>query len=238
MVKQHKRWLPLESNPEVMNDFAAKLGLNTSAVAFCDVFGLDEDLLAMVPQPVLAVLLLFPITEESEKAKNEEEARISRDGQEVSSNLYYMKQTIGNACGTIGVLHAVCNNSEKLPVVPGSFFSDFITATSGMTAEERGKYLEDPPEGAPDIEDAHKEAASAGDTAPPSLDEVPDLHFVCFVEKDGGLYELDGRKASAIFHGPATPETLLQDSIRAVRSFMERTNSIQFNIIALAAAQQ
>lgn len=42
MTNKHKRWLPLESNPEVMNDFAGKLGLDTSAVSFCDVFGLDE----------------------------------------------------------------------------------------------------------------------------------------------------------------------------------------------------
>ncbi len=37
-----KKWLPLESNPEVLNDFVGKLGYDTSKYAFCDVFGLDE----------------------------------------------------------------------------------------------------------------------------------------------------------------------------------------------------
>lgn len=36
-----KRWVPLESNPEVINDFTQKLGLDTSKHSFCDVFGLD-----------------------------------------------------------------------------------------------------------------------------------------------------------------------------------------------------
>mmetsp|Transcript_5513 Transcript_5513/g.15363 ORF Transcript_5513/g.15363 Transcript_5513/m.15363 type:complete len:152 (+) Transcript_5513:123-578(+) len=66
-----KRWLPLESNPEVMNSFVEKLGADTSSWAFCDVFGLDPELLMMVPQPVLAVLMVFPITDQSEKAKDE-----------------------------------------------------------------------------------------------------------------------------------------------------------------------
>ena len=35
-----------------------------------------QELLAMVPQPVLAVLMLFPVTEASEKAKDEEDARL------------------------------------------------------------------------------------------------------------------------------------------------------------------
>ena len=37
-----KRWLPLESNPDVLNSFAKGLGFDTSSYAFCDVFGLDE----------------------------------------------------------------------------------------------------------------------------------------------------------------------------------------------------
>ena len=37
-----KRWIPLESNPEVLNDFTSKLGLDTSKYSFTDVYGLDE----------------------------------------------------------------------------------------------------------------------------------------------------------------------------------------------------
>lgn len=37
-----ERWIPLEANPDVLNKYAEKLGLDTSNLAFCDVFSLDE----------------------------------------------------------------------------------------------------------------------------------------------------------------------------------------------------
>ncbi|XP_019858088.1 PREDICTED: ubiquitin carboxyl-terminal hydrolase-like [Amphimedon queenslandica] len=56
------RWLPLEANPEVMNKYVDGLGVGNS-FQFCDVFGLDPDLLMMIPQPCAALVMLFPITD-------------------------------------------------------------------------------------------------------------------------------------------------------------------------------
>ena len=84
-----KKWLPLESNPEVIASFAHTLGLPAD-VGFHDIFGFDPDLLAMVPQPVHAVLLLFPITDASERARaemREEQARADADFERRASAL-------------------------------------------------------------------------------------------------------------------------------------------------------
>ena len=44
----------------------------------------------------------------------EERKRIEEKGQEVSPSVYFMRQTIGNACGTVGLLHALGNNVDRL----------------------------------------------------------------------------------------------------------------------------
>lgn len=49
-----------------------------------------------------------------EAFKQEEEEKLKGQQQEVSPDVYFIKQTIGNACGTIGLIHAVANNQAHL----------------------------------------------------------------------------------------------------------------------------
>ena len=44
----------------------------------------------------------------------------------------------------------------------------------------------------------------------PSLEDHVDYHFIAFVEKDGILYDLDGRKPAPVDCGPTTKETFLK----------------------------
>ncbi|XP_077984649.1 ubiquitin carboxyl-terminal hydrolase isozyme L3-like [Glandiceps talaboti] len=224
------RWLPLESNPEVMNKFVHDLGMS-SKWQFCDVFGLDPGLLGMVPSPVAAILLLFPINEKYETFKQKEQEKIEKGGQKVSGDVYFMKQTIGNACGTIGLLHAVFNNTDQIAV--DTKLKKFLDETKDMTPAEKAEHLANDES----ISAAHESSAQQGQTDAPSRDEEVNLHFIAFVHKDGDLYELDGRKPFPINHGKSSKETILQDAAKVCKEFMDRDPSeLHFTVVALAAA--
>lgn len=96
--------------------------------AFHNHAGLDEELLAFVPQPVHALILLFPITPKYETYVQQEKERIDKQGQTVSPNIVFYPQTIANACGTMGVLHSIANNwahGGHLKLGKGVLLSEF-----------------------------------------------------------------------------------------------------------------
>ncbi|XP_030642228.1 ubiquitin carboxyl-terminal hydrolase isozyme L3 [Chanos chanos] len=227
-----QRWLPLEANPDVMNQFLRQLGL-VSTWQFGDVYGLDPELLSMVPRPVCAVLLLFPVTEKYESFRLEEEAQIKARGQEVSSDVYFMRQTIGNACGTIGLIHAVANNQQRLEFESDSPLKKFLSESSKLSPEERAVFLEKDES----IRVTHESSAQEGQTEAPSLDEKVELHFIAFVNVGGHLYELDGRKPFPIAHGKTTEDSFLEDTAEVCKKFMARDpEELRFTVVALSKA--
>lgn len=105
-----KHFIPLESDPEIFTELAHSLGLSEDW-SFHDVLSLeDPDLLTMVPRPVHALVLVFPTSEAYETRKVEEEAtRDDYDANSIDEPVIWFRQTINNACGLYGLLHAVCN---------------------------------------------------------------------------------------------------------------------------------
>ncbi|KAI8918572.1 hypothetical protein DFJ77DRAFT_530680 [Powellomyces hirtus] len=232
MTEEHKNaWIPLEANPEVMNKYTQRLGV-ASSWSFTDVWGLEDDLLAFIPRPVKAVVLLFPVTEKYEEFRRAEEAEIIEDGQVVSPKLYFVQQTIPNACGTIGLLHALANNAEELKLEDGPLKS-ILDQTANISPEERAEALET----SKALAQVHEESSQEGQTAAPPRDSDVDLHFVCFVQKEGHVYEMDGRKPFPINHGRSSD--LLMDSVRVIKEFMARDpENLNFTVIALAPTQE
>ncbi|XP_053563899.1 ubiquitin carboxyl-terminal hydrolase isozyme L3 [Bombina bombina] len=225
---QSMRWLPLEANP----DFLIQLGVGSSW-QFVDVYGLDPDLLSMVPRPVCAVLLLFPVTEKYELFRAEEEEKIKTHGQDLNSSVYFMKQTIRNACGTIGLIHAVANNRERLNFESDSALKKFLEESLSMSPEERAKFLEKDES----IRVTHENSAQEGQSEAPSIDDKVDLHFIAFVHLQGHLYELDGSKPFPVNHGQTSDDTFLEDAVEVCKKFMERDpDELRFTVVAFSKA--
>ncbi|KAF9182750.1 Ubiquitin carboxyl-terminal hydrolase isozyme L3 [Haplosporangium sp. Z 767] len=233
--KKTIRWLPLESNPEVLDKYVRDLGV-LAPWRYVDVMGLDEELLAFVPQPVHALILLFPINTKYEEYCKDERQRIDQQGQIVSPKVVFYPQTISNACGTMGVLHSIANNwvsGGPLQLTEGSVIKNFLEKTINLSPEEKVKALEEDAT----LASVHENHASSGQTATPNLADDVNLHFVCLIERDGHLYELDGGKPYPINHGTTTKDTFLVDAIQVAKEFVKRDpDNLNFSVIAATTA--
>jgi ubiquitin carboxyl-terminal hydrolase L3 len=102
-----------------------------------------------------------------------------------------------------------------------------------MSPEERAVALEVDEQ----ICRGHDNAAQEGQTAAPPRDESIDYHFIAFVELEGQLYELDGRKAGPLVVGPSSRQTFLKDAAAACQAYMSSDpDNINFTVLALTAA--
>jgi ubiquitin carboxyl-terminal hydrolase L3 len=107
-------FIPLEANPQLMTDLIHKLGVS-EALQIHDVYSLtDPDLLAFIPRPALAVLLVFPVSATYESHRMAEDS-LAADykGHGSAEPVVWFRQTIRNACGLMGLLHAVSNGPAR-----------------------------------------------------------------------------------------------------------------------------
>ncbi|TGO07024.1 hypothetical protein BTUL_0345g00010 [Botrytis tulipae] len=109
-----KTFTVLENNPEVMNALAKKLGLSSDLV-FYDVYSLtDPGLWSMIPRPVHALLVILPLTPSWNTSRLAEDTPPSvYEGSGRDEPVIWFKQTIGHACGSIGLLHCLINGPTK-----------------------------------------------------------------------------------------------------------------------------
>lgn len=109
-----KNFVPLENSPGVMTSLIQNLGVNQT-LEFQDVFSVDEpDLLAIVPRPTHALMLIFPISDRYEKVRKEVDAvETPYTGSGPDEPVMWYKQTINNACGLIALLHVASNGAVR-----------------------------------------------------------------------------------------------------------------------------
>ncbi|KAF2022152.1 ubiquitin carboxyl-terminal hydrolase [Aaosphaeria arxii CBS 175.79] len=193
-----KKWIMLENNPEVMNRLATKLGLS-SDLEFYDVYSLDDpDLLAIIPRPVLALLVIIPLTPAWAQDREKEDATMSDySGVGPDEPVVWFKQTIGNACGSIGMLHSAINGPAVDFITPGSDLAAIREAAIPLHMEERAQMLYD----SVPFEKAHKSVEQVGDTLAETEAEHRGQHFVTYIKERGRLWELEGSRKGPIDRG-------------------------------------
>ncbi|KYK57883.1 putative ubiquitin thiolesterase L3 [Drechmeria coniospora] len=231
-------FIPLEANPQLMTSLIHKLGVS-SALGVHDVYSLtDPDMLAFVPRPALALLLVFPVSAEYESQRMAEDSLMEEyAGKGDGEPVVWWKQTIKNACGMMGLLHAVSNGPARDFIEEGSTLGNLLQQSIPLPPRERSALLERT--GA--LATAHREAASAGDTAPPAAEDDIDLHYVCFSRgTDGGLWELDGRRKGPIRRGDLDKDEDVLSAkglaMGALKFLAREGGDLRFSAVALAAS--
>jgi ubiquitin carboxyl-terminal hydrolase L3 len=236
-----KMFTVLENNPEVMNHLAQVLGLDDS-LSFYDVYSLtDPELLAFIPRPVYALLVIIPFTpswHETREAEDKDKSEYEGKGEDES--VLWFKQTIGNACGSIGLVHCLLNSGASKHIRPNSILDNIRKDALPKAMWERAQVLEDSDE----FEKAHADAAKLGDTvAPVELEEYSKgQHFVAFVKaKDGHLWELEGGRMGPLDRGALKEDedvlsaAALENGLGGMmRRETEKGGDLRFSVIALA----
>lgn len=144
-----------------------------------------------------------------------------------------MKQrSVGNACGIIAIVHALGNSQASYGIyaceapysqflASNSFFKKFIEKTKGLDSfakcTELGRDA--------DIIRAAEERANEGQTEVCAFSDEDavlrtlqvsagdanlDYHYVCFVNVNNTLYELDGMKSAPVNYGATTIDSFLE----------------------------
>jgi ubiquitin carboxyl-terminal hydrolase L3 len=244
-AQTHQKWFPLESNPVLINKYIEAMGFGTELYQFCDVYSTEEWALEMIPAPVAAVVLLYPLTavqlQHEKKEEEEQEVAAADSDKNTGNDVWFMKQRIGNACGTVGILHSLLNAGPTVldaSLRSDSWLAQFRDATASIDSDaiHKAELLENDPIISTMHDTATSDAANATDRG--QIDDHDNLitHFIALVRVNGKLYECDGRKKSPICHGPCPlPTDLLPTAITVIQKFMARDpDEMRFTIMALA----
>jgi ubiquitin carboxyl-terminal hydrolase L3 len=231
-----KHFVPLESNPELFTELIHGLGFS-NAFGFHDVLSIDDpELLALVPRPALALVLVFPTTATYEDHTNDEE-KLTEDYAKsgAQEEVMWYKQTINNACGLYGILHAVSNGDARDFVVPDSHLHHLLEKCQPLGPLDRAEALENDTE----LESAYKMVATRGSSeVPANAEDEVDFHYVCFVKsnKNGHLYELDGDRKGPKDRGLLEPndDVLSESGRNAIKEFIQREQGQNSNFSLLA----
>lgn len=220
-------WQPLESNPDIMNPLMAKIGVES--VECVDIISFDDDALQHLPKPQYAMILCLPDYKKVDELMAPIYEQLRSQCVTPPSNVFFMEQKIGNACGIFALFHALANIEDLVDLGSGSFHK-WLEAAKGVGVDQRSDLLANDAS----LAAAHQEAAQLGVSQQP---EQVEHHFICYVNKDGTLYEIDSRAPFPRPLGATSGDTLVKDAGAACKHFMEKLDNVSFAAMALVPKQ-
>ncbi|QIX00292.1 hypothetical protein AMS68_005809 [Peltaster fructicola] len=120
-------WVELESEPAYFNALLGEIGVQ--GVKVQEILGLDEELVALIPQPCHALIFLFKYIGSDRDESDDEQP----------DDIWFARQIAPNACATQALMNIIMN----IPGLSiGGRLAAFKAVTSDMTPTERGDELD------------------------------------------------------------------------------------------------
>ncbi|KAG7417208.1 Ubiquitin carboxyl-terminal hydrolase ubh-4 [Fusarium oxysporum f. sp. rapae] len=249
-VEEWEGWVELESEPAFFNIILRDLGVcNVKAQ---EIFTIDQDSLALLPQPVYGLIFLFQYLPGLEEESEEQDA----------TGVWFANQTTSNACATVAMLNIVMNAEgidlgEKLRAFKEST-KDLNTALRGHQISKNNfirtihnsftrrmdhlnadLYLENEASDAKTSTSKRRPAAKKGKRAPPRKKKSNTeygFHFIAYVPAGGYVWELDGLqyKPHKLDHVPNIGDwtSVARPQIEG-RMLQYEESQLSFNLLAL-----
>lgn len=206
--------LPIENNPLVLSKYLKRLGVENN-VEFTEVYGFSDELLQMLPHPVMAFLFVFPVNRATEKLSYDRAEECAEESKAFmkKNNIVFIRQITPNSCGSVALAHILLNKKE-INVRPDSILYSLLhsqamkeyndsTGNSDSTSSKTDFSTVIGRELSLSIAEEHQEAAQEGGS---SVNESTNLHFASYIAAGGRCIELDGRQENIILHDKAENE--------------------------------
>lgn len=193
-----------ENEPEVMNTLARRVGLAPHTLEFHEIISLEEpNLLGPILRPVLALLVIIPMTPAWKAYRQAEDAEMLANAHQTAdthAKPIWFPQIIGNACGSIGLVHCLLNvpaDAGHSHILPDSVLARIRDAAMSLkSSEDCAKLLYDDEE----FGLLHQSVAAMGQSSMSVAEDGGFTgHFVAFVKgADGHFWELEGDRQGPV----------------------------------------
>ena len=133
----------------------------------------------------------------------------------------------------MALLHSIINVSELVggPYPDGSFLNRLMgLAAAGQTPEQLGQFLNDDAE----LEAVHTQFARQGQS---EMNVNTSYHFVAYVNLQGTIWEIDGRRSAPLQKGPCTNEDFGIKVSALLKGYTQMDDTCQFSLMALSPNQ-